>query len=115
MEFYFCNGQGTEQDVPKAKEFYMKAATLGSVSAILGLKMIDKTLGNTTPSFTPTRTSCSYCGVAHAPPKVKLNPCSGCHSVFYCCKEHQIMDWKLAKYGGYGHKEMCKQLQDASM
>ena len=63
MEFYFCNGQGTEQDVPKAKEFYMKAATLGSVSAILGLKMIDKTLGNTTPSFTPTRTCCSFCGV----------------------------------------------------
>jgi len=24
------------------------------------------------------------------------------------------MDWKLAKYGGYGHKKICKLLQDAS-
>ena len=102
---------GTEQDVPKAKELYMKAAALGSIGAILSLKQIDKALGNTTSSFTPTRTSCSFCGVAHAPPDIKVTACSGCHSVFYCTKEHQIMDWKLSKYGGRGHKEICKQLQ----
>ena len=107
----YNNGTGTEQDIPKGKELLMKAATLGTVNAILALKMIDQDKGNTTPSFTPARTHCSYCGAAHSPPKVKVNPCSGCHCVFYCCKEHQIMDWKLAKYGGCGHKEICKQLQ----
>ena len=92
----------------------MKAAAFGSVSAIISLKQLDKANGYTTPSFTPTRTNCGYCGVAHNPPNIKVNPCSGCHSVFYCCKEHQIMDWKLAKYGGQGHKERCKTLQDLS-
>ena len=107
----YYSGIGTEQDIPKAKELFIRAATLGDVNAILTLKKIDKREGNTIPSFTPTRTRCSYCGVHHSPPKVKVNPCSGCHCVFYCCKEHQIMDWKLSKYGGLGHKEICKQLQ----
>jgi len=110
----YYTGRGTEQDIPKAKELFIRAATLGDVYAILTLKKIDKHEGNTTPSFTPTRTNCSYCGVAHAPPKVKLNPCSGCYSVYYCSKEHQIMDWKLSKYGGSGHKERCKELHDLS-
>ena len=107
----YYSGIGTEQDIPKAKELFIRAATLGDVNAILTLEKIDKREGNTIPSFTPTRTNCSYCGVAHAPPKVKLNPCSGCYSVYYCSKEHQIMDWKLSKYGTHGHKEDCKMLQ----
>ena len=111
LGFLYANGIGTEPDIPKAKELFMRAATLGDVHAILALKKIDKYEGRTTPSFTPARTHCSFCGVAHNPPNIKVNPCSGCHSVFYCCKEHQIMDWKLAKYGGRGHKEVCKQLQ----
>jgi TPR repeat protein len=105
----YCSGHGIEPDIPKGKELLMKSATLGNVQGILILKDIDKLEGNTTPSFTPTRTSCSYCGVAHAPPDVKLNPCSGCHSVYYCSKEHQIMDWKIP--GNNGHKAMCKKLQ----
>ena len=105
----YANGIGTEQDIPKGKELWMKAATLGDVSSMFALKQLDKALGNTTPSFTPTRTSCSFCGIAHSPPEVKLNPCSGCHSVFYCSKEHQIMDWKLR--GTNGHKVLCKRLQ----
>ena len=56
----YLKGIGTEQDVPKAKELFMKAATLGHVQAILTLKKMDKIEGNTTPSFTPTRTACSY-------------------------------------------------------
>ena len=59
---------------------------------MLTLKGIDKHEKKATPSFTPTRTHCSYCGVAHAPPDVRLNPCSGCHCVFYCSKEHQKID-----------------------
>ena len=114
LGFMYYNGIGTEPDYTKGKELWIRAAALGSIEAIISLKMMDKHEGNTTSSFTPTRTSCSFCGVAHAPPKVKLNPCSGCHSVFYCSKEHQIMDWKLSKYGGNGHKEKCKLLQDAS-
>jgi len=105
----YLKGDGTEQDIPKAKELLMRAATLGHVDAIIALKRIDKHEGNTTPTFTPTRTSCSFCGVPHAPPKVKLNPCSGCHSVYYCCKEHQIKDWKLPGFNG--HKAVCKKLQ----
>lgn len=107
----YGKGLGTERDVPKGIELFIRAATLGNVNAISALKQIDKALRKPTPLFTPTRSSCSYCGVTHAPPKVKVNPCSGCHSVYYCCKEHQIMDWKLAKYGGQGHKEVCKELQ----
>ena len=109
LGFMYYNGIGTEPDYTKGKDLFMKAAALGSIEAILALKMIDKHEGNTNPSFAPTRTSCSFCGVPHAPPKVKLNPCSGCHSVFYCSKEHQIMDWKLP--GINGHKTTCKQLQ----
>jgi len=108
-------GQGTEPDKIKGKEFLMRAATLGHVGAIIALKQFDKHEGRTTASFTPTRnTSCSFCGIVHAPhstPAVKLNPCSACHSVYYCSKEHQRMDWKLSKYGGNGHKEICKELQ----
>ena len=87
----------------------MKAATFGNANAILALRQIDKTEGNSTPSFTPTRTHCSFCGVAHAPPKVKVNPCSGCHSVFYFSKEHQVMDWKIP--GNNGHKDVCKKFR----
>ena len=104
----YLNGDGTEQDVPKGKELIMKAASLGSVNAMLALKQMDKMEGKTTPSFTPTRTCCAYCGIAHAPPDVRLNPCSGCHSVYYCSKEHQKIDWKLTTAG---HKDQCKELQ----
>lgn len=111
----YWNGHGTEQDVIKAIELFTKAAAFGSVSAIVYLKQLKKSLpsnvDNSTLSFTPSRTHCSFCGVVHNPPNIKVNPCSGCHCVFYCCKEHQIMDWKLSKYGGLGHKEICKQLQ----
>ena len=30
-----------------------------------------------------------------------LSQCSRCHLVTYCCREHQIQDWK-------NHKEFCK-------
>jgi len=108
----YWNGMGTEPDIVKGKELFIKAATLGNVNAILALKQIDKYEGNTTLSFTSTRTCCSYCGVAHAPPNIKVNPCSRCHSVFYCSKEHQIMDWKIP--GDNGHKYACNRLQEFS-
>ena len=52
-----------------------------------------------------------FCGVAHSPPEVKFKHCGGCHSVFYCCKEHQQADWELP--GDCGHKKVCKLLKDA--
>jgi len=107
----YMTGKGVEQDDKKAKELWMKAAALGNITAMGNLKKMDKIEGNTTPSFTPTPTPtfCTYCGKAHNPPTTKLNACSGCRSAYYCCKEHQILDWKLKTNG---HKERCGQLKE---
>jgi TPR repeat protein len=106
----YYNGHGVEPDVEKAIELFMKAAALGNIDAILNLKRFDKNEGNTTPSFTPIPKFCSYCGKAHKPPTTKLGACRGCRSVFYCCKEQQIIDWKMKK-NGHGKKE-CGQLKE---
>lgn len=42
---------------------------------------------------------CELCGV-NAP-----SHCSKCKKVYYCSRNHQIMDWKK------DHKERCPQLQ----
>ena len=36
---------------------------------------------------------CKYCGF------IGKNRCAKCKCVFYCCKEHQVADWRA------GHKE----------
>jgi hypothetical protein len=36
----------------------------------------------------------------------KIQKCGGCRCVAYCCKEHQLADWKE-------HKQECKLLQNA--
>jgi hypothetical protein len=36
----------------------------------------------------------------------KLQKCGGCRSVAYCCREHQLSDWKE-------HKTQCKLIQNA--
>ena len=106
----YITGKGVEQDVEKAKELWMKAAALGNIDAILNLKKLDKREGRSTPSFTPSPAFCSYCSKAHNPPTTKLNACKGCgRNVFYCCKEHQRIDWKLKRNG---HKEECRQLKE---
>ena len=109
LGYLYITGQGVEQDNEKATELWMKAAKLGSIIAIINLKAFDKIEGNATPSFTPTPTFCSYCGKAHNPPTTKLNACTGCRSAFYCCKEHQIKDWKM-KHNG--HKKECGELKE---
>ena len=49
---------------------------------------------------------CALCGVTAAEKEKKsLDKCSGCNSVFYCCKEHQRTHWKN------GHKAECKKIQ----
>jgi TPR repeat protein len=108
LAFQYYNGHGVEEDLEKAKELFMKAAKLGNITAITNLKKLDKYEGKTTPSFTPAPTFCSYCGKAHNPPTAKLNFCSGCRSAYYCCKEHQIIDWKMKRNG---HKEVCGELK----
>ena len=72
LGFMYYNGIGTERDYTKGKEVWIRAAALGSIQAIISLKQMDKHEGNTTPSFTPTRSACSFCGVAHNPPEVKV-------------------------------------------
>lgn len=39
---------------------------------------------------------CEYCGVPAD------HKCASCKLVYYCGKEHQILDWKK------GHKNICK-------
>jgi len=109
LAFIYYNGHGVEQDNEKAKEIWMKAAELGDIDAILNLTKLDKNEGNTIPSFTPAPTFCTYCGKAHNPPTTKLNFCSGCRSAYYCCKEHQIIDWKMKENG---HKKECGELKE---
>jgi TPR repeat protein len=109
LGFLYMTGQGGEVDLEKTKELWMKAASFGDITAIKNLKTLDKTEGKTTPSFTPTPTFCSYCGKAHNPPTTKLNACTGCRSVFYCCKEHQRLDWRMKQNG---HKEECGELKE---
>ena len=87
----------------------MKAAALGNISAMLTLRTIDKYEGKTTPSFTPVPSFCTYCGKAHNPPTTRLKACTGCRSAFYCCKEHQIKDWKMKRNG---HKKECGRLKE---
>ena len=109
LALIYTTGKGVEPDVEKAEELFMKAAALGNITAMLILKQIDKEEGNTTPSFTPTPTFCTYCGKTHKPPTTKLGACRGCRSVFYCCKEHQILDWKMKRNG---HKKICGELKE---
>ena len=70
----YCNGRGTDQDIPKGKELWMRAAALGHVGAMIGLKDVDRIEGNTTPTFTPSRTSCSFCrSVFHSEQEIELD------------------------------------------
>ena len=34
----------------------------------------------------------------------QLKQCAGCRVVYYCCHEHQKLDWKR-------HKPICKRVQ----
>jgi len=105
----YMTGQGVEQDNEKGKKLWMKAAALGNIMAIRNLKHVDMNEGKTTPSFTPEPTFCSYCGKAHKPPTTKLSACRGCRCAFYCCKDHQRLDWKMKVNS---HKEQCLQLKE---
>ena len=46
-------------------------------------------------------TTCKACGL-----KASMK-CSACKKVSYCCKEHQVLDWKQ-------HKSVCKGLCNSS-
>jgi len=105
----YTTGESVEQDVEKGKELWMRAAAFGEITSIKNLKTMDKIEGKTTPSFTPTPTFCTYCGKAHKLPTTKLNFCLGCRCAYYCCKEHQILDWRMKVNG---HKKECGELKE---
>ena len=50
----------------------------------------------TTFAVVMDKKSCAVCGV-----KTGIKQCGRCKRVCYCCKEHQIYDWKI-------HKSLCK-------
>ncbi|KAH7911861.1 hypothetical protein BJ138DRAFT_1125702 [Hygrophoropsis aurantiaca] len=48
--------------------------------------------------------ACQYCGATRAPGAKPFPVCSGCHSVRFCCREHQVALWPQ-------HKALCKEQQ----
>ena len=52
-------------------------------------------------SYTMEAKHCTVCGAVDA------NVCSGCHSVSYCSKEHQKMDWKKHKPNCKSYRTVC--------
>lgn len=45
---------------------------------------------------------CAFCGSSD-----QLKACGNCTRVYYCCKQHQIEDWK-------SHKTLCKSISSTS-
>eukprot|EP01083_Nonionella_stella_P027744 76422_1 len=60
--------------------------------------LADKTSEKNVTSLTSVH-KCGVCGISG-----KLLRCSGCNTVWYCSKEHQLSDWKLR------HKRQCTRL-----
>ena len=108
-----------QKAIAQAKESLMQAAALNNMGAIINQAMesdeVRKATKATASLFTvffTAPTFCTYCGKAHSPPTTKLSKCRGCLSAFYCCKEHQIIDWRLKKNG---HKLHCLRLKELNL
>lgn len=54
------------------------------------------------PSAIEHNKLCVVCGC------LANNKCSQCHSVYYCCRNHQVQHWKA------GHKTLCKEASGES-
>lgn len=62
--------------------------------------------GNVAPGSRPSlQPMCGICNVLVS--QSGNHTCSGCHSMWYCCKDHQVIHWPL-------HKHVCKQLRDSA-
>ena len=54
-------------------------------------------------AVTTKKGSCAVCGsTTSTDTGGPLNECGRCHSVVYCCKDHQVLHWKKG-----GHKQEC--------
>jgi hypothetical protein len=59
-------------------------------------------LERTIKSLQIKKTCCALCGSTRSTNGVRLQVCSRCNSVAYCCLEHQKIHWKSG-----GHKQQC--------
>ena len=67
---------------------------------------IDRTFGltkeETATAQKENKDPTKYCAVCHA--SVALRLCSGCRSMAFCCRDHQVQYWPT-------HKADCKRIQ----
>ena len=111
----YANGKGRHRDVLEAVKWFTKAADQGNMMSIWSLVDIHNLMG-TEFVYTPKCTACGHCSKLHNPPTHTLKPCSQCKSIFYCDRECQSKDWKVADmvyalhHGHVGHKKWCKKL-----
>lgn len=52
--------------------------------------------------YRPELSCCNWCGASKQDDGSNLLQCTRCKSVRYCCRDHQVRDWKT-------HKRACKE------
>lgn len=91
---FFCGEQVLECVIARCRAF-----SDVQLAAIIDHRSIDDVAEGGRRCAHCRRTKAGLC------PDAKLKKCSGCASVYYCCREHQLEHWKHG-----GHKQRCAEL-----